>query len=364
MFKKNRPPVGARPGTLVAHEDALEPKITVIDYTHNTLEEAPLEVRELEKLERFKSTKSVTWIDVQGLSDIELLERLGQMFGIHALALEDVVNIPQRPKAEDFDESLLIITHMITAPTLPHINAEQLSIFIGPNYVITFQERYGDILERVRTRIRQGKGPIRKSGADYLGYALLDAVVDGYFPLLEGLGEYLEGLEERVISKPTEHTLKEIYEVRRELLKLRRLIFPQREILSTLIRDGSSLIKKSTYVYFRDCYDHAVQVIDVLETFREICGGLMDVYLSGISNKMNEVMKVLTIIATIFIPLSFLAGIYGMNFEYMPELKQDWAYPVFWITIITLGGGMLLYFKRLGWLGSPDPMQPADEDKE
>lgn len=350
MFKKHRPPVGSRPGTLIDIEEAAEPRIHVIDYSFDSVEERDVENSQASSLAEFRDRKSVTWVDVQGLGDVEILKEVGDTFGVHPLALEDVVNIPQRPKAEEYDDSVFVITCMITAPELPEVEVEQISIFVGSNFVVSFQERYGDVLEQVRNRIRQGKGPIRKSGADYLAYALMDAVIDAYYPVLEDLGEYLEELETVVIEHPTPDALQAIYRVRRELLVLRRSIFPQRELLSALIRDENLIFRDSTTPYLRDCYDHCAQVIDVLETYREICGGLMDVYLSGLSNKMNEVMKVLTIIATIFIPLSFLAGIYGMNFEHMPELHYKWSYPLFWIVIFSVAAGMLFFFKKLGWL--------------
>ena len=350
MFKKHRSPIGSRPGTLVQMEEAVAPRIHLIDFSLENVEECDIEFNELDKLAQIRDRKSVTWVDIQGLGDIEVLRKVGDIFNIHPLALEDVINIPQRPKAEEYDNSVFIITCMITAPEVPSVEVEQISLFVGENYVVSFQERYGDVLEQVRTRIRQGKGPIRKSGADYLAYALMDAVIDAYYPVLEDLGEYLEELETKVIEHPTSEALQSIYCVRRELLVLRRSIFPQREVLSSMIRDQGVIFKESTTPYLRDCYDHCAQVIDVLETYREICSGLMDVYLSGLSNKMNEVMKVLTIIATIFIPLSFLAGIYGMNFEHMPELHYKWSYPLFWVMIVLVAGGMLLFFKKLGWL--------------
>lgn len=358
MFKKHRPPQGSQPGTLITDADASAPRLHVIHYSGEEFEEAELEPSQVQTITSMRGGKGVTWVDIQGLANLELLQNVAEQFSIHPLALEDVTHIPQRPKAEEFDNSIFIITYMISAKELPEIDVEQVSLFLGPDYVVTFQERHGDVLEPIRTRLRQNKGPIRKNGSDYLAYAILDAVIDAYYPVLEVLGEYLEDLESEVIENPNEESLQRVYQVRREMLALRRSIFPQREVLSSLIRDGSKLFKKTTTVYLRDCYDHCAQIIEVLETYREICGSLMDVYLSGLSNKMNEVMKVLTVISTIFIPLSFLAGVYGMNFQHMPELKETWAYPTFWCIAISIAVGMLFYFRRLGWIGGSSNTQP------
>ncbi|MCC6221829.1 MAG: magnesium/cobalt transporter CorA [Deltaproteobacteria bacterium] len=364
MFKKHRPPVGAPPGALVVPLEAIVPRIHVIDYTGEHLVEREVGASELGDLLPMKKSKSVTWVDVQGLGDVELLREIGQIFDIHPLALSDIVHIPQRPKAEEYDSSVFITTFMIETSSLPLVHIEQISIFLGQGFVLTFQQNYGDIFDQLRQRLRQAKGSIRRYGADYLVYALLDAIIDNYYPVLEDLGEYLEEVERKVIEKPSTDILKSIYTVRCELLNLRRAIFPQREVLNFLIRDDSKLFKKTTHVYLRDCYDHCAQVIEVIETYREICSGLMDVYLSGLSNKMNEVIKVLTIISTIFIPLSFFAGVYGMNFHYMPELQLKWAYPAFWVVIVSLAIGMLLFFRKRGWLGSTDKSDETDEIDE
>ena len=349
MFRKQRPPVGATPGDFGADNKGVRPVITAFDYSADVLKEAA-NVTDFELLAEYRRSKPITWIDVQGLGDHDILKRIAEVFDIHPLAIADVVNIPSRPKVEEYDEKCLIIVSAVQNAEPAESKTEQIAIIMGPTYVITFQEHYSDLLEPIRKRIRQGKGQIRTSGSDYLTYAILDAIIDGYYPVLESLGERLELIEDETINNPTRESLEKIYQVRREMITLRRLLWPLREIIVELLRDETKHFKKSVQVYLRDCYDHVVQMIDVIENYRELCGSLMDVYLSGISNRMNEIMKVLTIISTIFIPLSFFAGVYGMNFRYMPELDMPEAYPTFWILILLAASAMLLFFKRRGWL--------------
>jgi len=356
-FKKRHPKVGARPGTLVIHEDASAPVIHVMDFAETELSEQ--EVTDWDVLAACLERPTVTWVDVCGLGDEKTLRKIGEIFSLHPLALEDVVNAPQRPKVEVFDAHLLLITRMVMAREATALDVEQVSIFVGRNYVLTFQERAGDVFDPVRERIRRGGGPIRKLGPDYLAYALLDTVIDAFYPILEKIGDFLEGLEEEVVQRPTAESLQKVYATKRELLTLRRSIWPQREAINALIRDDTEFMSDSVRVYLRDTYDHCVQLIDGTETYRELVGGLMDVYLSTIGNRQNEVMKVLTIMASIFIPLTFLAGIYGMNFENMPELHTTWGYPALLATMVAVGVGMTLYFKRKGWLGG-QPSQPGD----
>ncbi|MEO0770490.1 MAG: magnesium/cobalt transporter CorA, partial [Cyanobacteria bacterium J06649_4] len=291
----------------------------------------------------------------------EILNRLGQVFHLHPLVLEDVVNVPQRPKIEYYGDQLLIITRMV----MPDRNAgegdnrftsEQLSFVLGKNYLLTVQEEpEQDCLDPVRNRIRTGQGAIRSEGADYLAYALLDAVIDSYFPVLEEYGEYIESLEDEVIFNPTQQTVQKIYRARRELMSLRRAIWPQRNALSQLVRDQNGLIRTEVRVYLQDCYDHVVQVLDIVETYRELTANLMDVYLSSVSNRMNEVMKTLTVISSIFIPLTFIVGVYGMNFDptvspfNMPELEAYWGYPICWGVMIAITLSLSYYFWRKGW---------------
>ena len=350
LFHKRHPPVGARPGTLVIGENAQAPQIRLIAYTPDGVEDCSPE--SVEEIPEFVAAHKVTWVDVQGLGDEGLLKRLAEIFDIHALALEDAVNVPQRPKSEAYGHQYLYITRMTMLHSVTEdVDTEQVSIFLGSNYVLTLQERYGDIFDPVRARIRAGIGPIRHSGPDYLAYALIDTVIDGYYPVLERLGEHLENLEEAALRQPRREILRQIYDTKRQLLNIRRAVWPQREAVNTLIRDESPLVSPQVRVYLRDCYDHAVQVIDVTETFRELCGNLMDLYLSSVSLRMNDVMKVLTIMASIFIPLTFIAGIYGMNFESMPELSLPWAYPVALGIMAAIALGMLWMFRRKGWIG-------------
>jgi magnesium transporter len=348
MFRKRHPPVGARPGTLMIHSQAAAPTIRVMKYRPDHLEEH--DVSEVARLGDLLDENAVCWIDVQGLGDESVLRALAETFGIHPLALEDVVNVPQRPKVECYENHVLCITRMARPGEDHSIADEQVSLFVGRNYVLTFQERYGDVLDPVRNRIRQG-GPIfRSSGPGYLAYALLDAVIDGYYPIMEDFGEHLESLEDQIVAEPRAPILQEIHRVKRELLAIRRAIWPQREAVNTLIRDENALFSDTVRVYLRDCYDHCVQIMDVVETYRELAGGLMDVYLSSIGNRQNEVMKVLTIMASIFIPLTFMAGVYGMNFEHMPELRVAWGYPMLLAAMVVVAIGMTLYFYRKGWL--------------
>ncbi len=297
----------------------------------------------------------VNWINVDGLNDVELLRKLGEHFHIHPLALEDVLNTTQRPKVENYDDHFFIVSEMIYEEN-QRITLEQLSIFLGKFYVLTIQEESEhDVFEQVRSRLRAGRGYARSMKADYLAYALLDATVDQFYPILESIGDSIETIEEELLRKPTRETLRRLYEQKRLLLQLRRTAWPQREIFSTLIRDDSGLILKETQVFLRDCYDHTSQVIDLLESFRDLSTGLMDVYLSSLGFRTNEIVRVLTVISSIFIPLTFLAGVYGMNFntEYpwnMPELNWPFGYLLCLGLMASIGVGMILFFRRKKWL--------------
>lgn len=354
--------VGMAPGTLVIDEDASPTELTLIDYSETSAIRRRL--RSPEEATQHLDTHSISWIDLQGLGNEDVLNRLGKVFHLHPLVLEDVVNVPQRPKVEYYDDQVLIITRMVmmvpgSSDDDPHFTSEQLSFVLGKNYLLTVQEELDqDCLDPVRNRIRQNVGRIRSEGADYLTYALLDAVIDAYFPVLEGYGEYIESLEDEVIFNPTRETVQKIYRVRRELMSLRRSIWPQRNALNQLIRDVSSnsqLISSESRVYLQDCYDHVVQVLDIVETYRELTANLMDVYLSSVSNRMNEVMKTLTVISSIFIPLTFIVGVYGMNFNTrvsswnMPELDAYWGYPLCWAGMVAIALALSYYFWRKGW---------------
>ena len=347
---------GTIPGTIFIDADAPPPIIFLIDYNEtNFIRE---QIATPEECIPYLDSKSISWVDVQGLGSQDILQRLGNVFGLHPLVLEDVVNVPERPKTEDYEDQLLFIARMVVPQErICGFHSEQVSLILGKNYLLTVQEEpEHDCLEAVRSRIEKNKGIIRKQGADYLAYAVLDAIIDGFFPVLELYGERIEELEEEVIIKPTPQTLQSIYQIRRELLQLRRAIWPQRDAINSLIRDGSELIGEEVRIYLRDCYDHTVQVMDMVETYRELASGLMDVYLSAVSNKMNEIMKVLTIVSTIFIPLTFVAGIYGMNFNTekspynMPELNLYWGYPICLAVMAAIALGLLLFFWRRGWL--------------
>lgn len=342
--------VGLVPGTLVhiGRERTEDVKITLIDYDEADFEEK--EAQNIEECSLVKKTPKVSWVNISGVHDIELIEKVGKEFDLHPLVQEDIVNTGLRPKLEDFETYLFVSLKMLyNKGDNGEIIAEQVSLVLGKNFVLSFQEQEGDVFEIIRERLRKAKGRIRKQGADYLLYALMDAIVDNYFIILEGLGEKIEILEDKLVKNPTPKTLQSIHNMKRDLLFLRKAIWPLREVISTLSKSESRLIKGSTEVYLRDVYDHMIQVIDTVETFRDMISGILDVYLSSISNRMNEVMKVLTIFAAIFIPLTFIAGIYGMNFKYMPEL--DWHYGYFGVLgfmgIVAIG--LIFFFKRKKW---------------
>jgi len=291
-----------------------------------------------------------TWLNVDGLHDVELLRDLASRIGLHPLALEDVVSIGQRPKAEEYDHQLYIVVRMLAYDdATKELTEEQISIVLGEGYVVSFQEDVGDVWDPVRERLRSGRTTIRRLGADYLAYSLIDAIVDGYFAVLEKLGDRMESLENTMLEEARRDTIAEVHHIKRELLLMRRAVWPARDLLNSLIRDGSPLIADGTRVFLRDAYDHAVQVIDTVETLRDLASGIIDLYLSTASNRMNEVMKVLTVIATTFIPVTFLAGVWGMNFQYMPELRQPWAYPAVLLLMGATIVALLFWFRRKGW---------------
>ena len=279
------------------------------------------------------------------------MEKLGKEFGLHPLVLEDVLNTGQRPKFEDFEKHFFVVLKMLSYnEELQAVENEQVSLIVGENFVISFQERVGDVFEQIRERIRNAKGRIRKAGADYLAYALIDAIVDSYFAILERISEKIESMEEALVGDPSEKTLHQIHSMKREMISLRKSIWPLREVVSGLQRSESSIIQETTGIYLRDVYDHTIQIIDTIESLRDMVSGMLDIYLSSISNKMNAVMKVLTIIATVFIPLTFVAGIYGMNFELMPELKWKYGYAAVWCVMLIMAAIMFGYFRRKRWL--------------
>jgi magnesium transporter len=346
--------VGLPPGTLVhVGEERTDPvKITVLDYDQDQIQEYC--VTSIDECPDFRARSTTTWIDVVGVHRPEVIEKIGNCFDIHPLVLEDIVHTEQRPKMEDFDDYVFIILKMLASVEKDggeeEIRSEQVSLIVGRGFVISFQETDGDVFDPVRDRIRMAKGKMRRMGADYLAYALIDAVVDNYFLILEDVGEDLEALEDELITSPAPDTSQQIHEMKRDMIFLRKSVWPLREVISRLARSESEIFEESTEIYLRDVYDHTVQVIDTIETFRDILSEMLDIYLSSISNRMNEVMKVLTIIATIFIPLTLVTGIYGMNFEYMPELRWHWGYPAVLLFMLFVGMVMILYFRKRGWL--------------
>jgi len=333
-----------------------------MDFTPSRLEEKTLSNASEAAPYLTDAEPSVSWVDVQGLGDAQILQDLKKVFGIHDLAMADVVNIPQRPKVEFYDRYLFIVTRMAYPLHDGTLHSEQVSLFLGKDFVLTFQETYGDCLDPVRERIRSGTGLLRKSGADYLAYAIIDAILDQYFPVIEILGEEIERLEDEVVSQPRPETMRKIYELKRAILEVRRAIWPQRDAVNVLLHDESGLIGKEAHFYLRDCYDHTVQIMEVIESLRELAAGLLDVYLSAIANRTNEVMKILTVVTTIFIPLTFIVGIYGMNFDTsqkwnMPELRAPYGYATLVGIMLLIGISLLVFFWRKGWLQSAAVLQ-------
>ena len=331
--------------------DAPKPVIRVIAYGPDGLTEEPID--RVDELSRYLQEWPVTWINVDGLGDEQTLRALGELFGLHRLTLEDVVSHGQRPKVEAYDDYLFIVVRMPSQSSA--YETEQLSLLLGDRFVLSFQEQSGDCFDGVRTRLRQGKAVIRRSGADYLTYALVDSVIDAYFPVLEQVGDDLERLDDEVLERPQRDTVSRIHAAKHHLQALRRGIGPHREAINALIRDSAEFVTPETTIYLRDCYDHLLRLFERVEVYREQCADLMNLYLTMVSNRMNEVMKVLTIIATIFIPLGFVAGLYGMNFNpeisgwNMPELGWTFGYPFALALMALLAGGMVLYFWRKGW---------------
>jgi magnesium transporter len=358
LFRKGHPPVGARPGTLVIPANAARPQIDVIHYSPTDYR--TLQVQRVADIAPLLRDGTTTWIDVEGLGDEALLRELAAMFHIHPLALEDVANAPQRPKAEEYDEHLLLVTRMARLNDAMELDIEQTALFVGKSYVLSFGERPGDVLDPVRNRIREGKGAMRGGGPGYLAYAIVDTIVDAYYPVVERLSHRLERLEDRVLIAPTPKLLDQLNRVKTDLVLLRRGVWPQLETLNRLLRETNPYLGEEVQVYLRDPADHCAQLVDVIDSHRELVNGLLNTYLSVVSNRTNEVMKVLTIMSSIFIPLTFLAGIYGMNFDFMPELHRPWSYPILLGIMGLVAGFMVYYFWRKGWIGRGS--EEADDD--
>ncbi len=349
--KKLSQTAGLPPGTLVYVGDHKKQtaRITLFDFDVNQYKEQ--EIFSVEECFPFKDSETITWINIDGLHDVDVIEKIDSRFGIHPLVLEDILNTEQRPKIEDYGDYVFITLKMFNYnPELDEVTPEQISMIFGSNYVITFQESQGDSFNPIRDRIRNNKGRVRRMGADYLAYALLDTIIDDYFVILERLGEKIELFEDQLMGDTDNTWPHKIHQLKREVILLRRYIWPLREVVGGFQRIESNLINKATGIFLRDAYDHTIQVMDTIESYRDMLSGMHDVYLSSLSIRMNEVMKFLTIFTAIFSPLTFLAGIYGMNFQHMPELHWVWGYPFILVIMATITSLMLIYFKQKKWL--------------
>jgi len=348
--KKRSRKAGVLPGTLlpITEQRSEKVRITVIDYDETQFQEKQIE--DLNECVPYRDKPTVTWINVDGIHRVDIIEKIGECFGVHRLLMEDIVTTDQRPKVEDLGDYIYLVLRMLTLDDEHEITSEQMSLILGPNYVISFQETEGDVFDTIRERLRTNKGRLRKLGADYLAYSLIDAIVDNYFLTMETLGERIEATEVKLVTSPNPQALRTLQNLKRTMISLRKSVWPLREVISRMSRSESPLIKQSTDMYFKDVYDHTVQVIDTIESYRDILGGMMDIYLSSVSNRLNEVMKVLTIIATIFIPLTFIVGLYGMNFKHMPEIDTYWGYPAVLAVMLGVVIFMLFYFRRRKWL--------------
>lgn len=343
--------LGQIPGSVVYTGDRSKEKLYIetFDYTKDFCTEKELE--SVQESFEYKDTDSVTWINLNGLNHVTQIEALGAHYDLHPLVLEDIVNISQRPKIDEYEDYLFVSLKMLYYDTENNIVSEQVSFILGKNYVLSFQESEGDVFDEVRDRIRQAKGRVRNMKADYLLYVLIDAIVDHYFSLIEVLGDKIEDFETEIFAGNVDDDISQkIQNLKREILRVRRAIFPLREVINRIEKNESPLIQKRTITYYRDIYDHLIQVSENIDIYREMIWSLMDMYMTTISNKMNEVMKVLTIMASIFIPLTFIAGVYGMNFEYIPELQYKYSYFILWGVMIVLFLGMLYYFRKKKWI--------------
>lgn len=362
MFTKHNPEIGARPGTLAIPPGSPPPKITVIQYDADHVERR--EIEDVEELRSLQETDRVTWVDVQGLGDESILRAIGDAFGLHPVALENAVNVPQRAKTELYEQHQLVIARAAETEA-GIVRTPQVCFVIGARYLLTFQERPFGFFEPVRERIRAGIGAIRTEGPDYLAYAMIDAMIDRYYPVAQRLSDRLEELEDLVVENPHPEVLARIHGMRRQLVVLRRVGWPQREAISAMLRDQSPFFSDRVKVFLRDTHDHIAQIVELIDSSREMASDLAEAYLSNVSHRTNEIMKVLTLMASIFIPLTFVAGIYGMNFENMPELHSRNGYFTVLAVMAILGVGMTLFFRRKGWIGMPPPPDfEADRDKD
>ncbi len=350
LLKKRSQKSGMLPGSLVhigeTRQDAPRTEVITYDPEGVKTEHPDLEATCLLP----PGEPTVTWVNVEGVGQLGLLGKIGDCFGIHPLVLEDIANTEQRPKAEEYDQYLFVVLKVLT-PVPTGVKSEQVSLLLGVNWLLTFQEGLeGDPFDPVRERLKKGQGRLRNQGADFLAYSLMDVIVDNYFLVLEQVADSIEAIEEELMRTPSQRTLAEIYRLKRELLFIHKAIWPLREVVSSMLRRESPLVKEQTLIYLRDVYDHTVQVIETLETLREMLSGMLDIYLSSVSNRLNGIMKVLTIIATIFMPLTFIVGLYGMNFRHMPELESVWGYPAVLLLMAAVTVGMLVFFRRKRWI--------------
>ena len=343
---------GLPPGSLIHVGEVLESvgNMSVIDYSKGRFEEKKIE--SVDEILAYKDSETVTWVIIEGLTDVAVVERIGAIFGIHHLVLEDILNTNQRPKFEEYDDHLYIVLKcLLSEDTHFSVNNEQVSLLVMKNFVIMFKEKKDELFLPLQQRIRTSSGKFRGLGSDYLAYAILDFIVDQNFILIDLLDESITTLEDSLLTgEPKQDMLYKIQRLKREMISIRRYVSPVRELLSEMLRSESDLIHENTHIFLRDVSDHSIRVVESIESYREILTGLLDIYVSTVSNKMNQIMKVLTVFTSIFIPLTFIAGIYGMNFEYMPELKWKWAYPLTWAVFIVIPIVLLVYFKRKKWL--------------
>lgn len=349
LVQKRSRKTGLPPGTLVHIGEKKTDKVAITAFSYAGVRCDEYQVLSLDELAP-PADESVTWVNVSGVHKMDILESCGKQFQLHSLLLEDIANTDQRPKLDDYETCLFLVLKMLSVTERQDIVVEQVSLVFGRNFVLSFQENGTDVFTPVRDRLRGGKGRLRQSGADYLFYALVDAIVDQYFAVVEVLGEKIEELQDLVVSDPKPETLHKIHALKRQLLFLRRAVWPLREVTNNLSRSECPFLQESTKVFFRDVYDHVVQIVDTIETLREMVSASLDIYLSGISYRLNAVMKVLTIITTIFMPLTFIVGIYGMNFEHMPELKWEWGYPLVVGVMVMIAIAMLGFFIRKRWI--------------
>lgn len=345
MVSRRRGTIGAPPGTLIPDPDVPPPGMHMIVFDRETIDE--FSTPTFDEIKSSLGAGRIVWLDVEGVGNAEFISQIGKLFGIDELALEDVMNHHQRPKVEAYGDGVFIVAHMFSEGVE---SKEQYSLYLGEGFLVTFQEKPGDCLDAVRKRLQAGKGRIRTQGVDYLTYTILDALFDAYFPLTEKLGLRIEQLEDAIIADPTPAELAEVYRVRRELLVIKRSLWPSREMLSVLMHRDNEFVTPETARYLRDTHDHVMQLVDIVETYRELISGLIEFYASSIANRMNEVIKVLTVISTIFIPLGFLAGLWGMNFVYMPELHWIYGYPLAIAFMAFIAIGLLLWFRLKQWL--------------